>query len=210
MLHDRGGQLIRLGTVHPLGAAAASPGAPGGSPRPGSTSSRSPVASSPAQFAALLDGALDAVLTSPDNVLAYRYSPPTRSAGRPTCGSWRPSTAGWASRCTAGSASAELARRDVRRGRADLGLRVRDVRAGRVDRPRHRSDYEVVALGSTPKRLQPLLAGECAATMLNAGNELHAEEAGFRVLARAAEVCRAVPRHGPGRRPRTGRTSRRA
>ena len=46
-----------------------------------------------------------------------------------------------------------------------------------------RDDYEVVALGSTPKRLQALLAGECAATMLNAGNELHAEAAGYRPLA---------------------------
>jgi ABC-type nitrate/sulfonate/bicarbonate transport system substrate-binding protein len=33
------------------------------------------VPSSPGQFRALIDGAYDAVLTSPDNVLAYRYSP---------------------------------------------------------------------------------------------------------------------------------------
>jgi hypothetical protein len=49
------------------------------------------------------------------------------------------------------------------------------------------ADYELVALGSTPKRLRALLAGECAATMLNAGNELHAEAAGFRVLGRAPQ-----------------------
>jgi hypothetical protein len=53
----------------------------------------------------------------------------------------------------------------------------------------HRGDYEVVALGSTPKRLTALLAGDCAATMLNAGNELHAEDAGFRALARASVEC---------------------
>lgn len=41
-----------------------------------------------------------------------------------------------------------------------------------------RDEYELVALGSTPKRLQALLRGECDATMLNAGNELVAEEAG--------------------------------
>jgi hypothetical protein len=53
-----------------------------------------------------------------------------------------------------------------------------------------RDDYQVVALGSTPKRLRALLAGECDATMLNAGNELLAEAAGFRALARVSEVCR--------------------
>jgi hypothetical protein len=35
-----------------------------------------------------------------------------------------------------------------------------------------------VSLGSTPKRLDALLAGECDATMLNAGNELLAEASG--------------------------------
>ena len=35
-----------------------------------------------------------------------------------------------------------------------------------------RGDYEVVNLGSTPQRLQALLDGDCAATMLGAGNEL--------------------------------------
>jgi ABC-type nitrate/sulfonate/bicarbonate transport system substrate-binding protein len=48
-----------------------------------------------------------------------------------------------------------------------------------------REDYELVTLGSTPKRLQALLAGDCDATMLNAGNELLAEAAGLRPLATA-------------------------
>jgi hypothetical protein len=52
-----------------------------------------------------------------------------------------------------------------------------------------RDDYEVVALGSTPKRLQALLRGECVATMLNAGNELHAEAAGYRALAAVSQTC---------------------
>src|SRR3954452_4658672 len=34
-----------------------------------------PVSSSPAQFRALIDGDLDAALTSPDNVVAYRFDP---------------------------------------------------------------------------------------------------------------------------------------
>ena len=50
-----------------------------------------------------------------------------------------------------------------------------------------RSEYDLVALGSTPKRLTALLAGDCAATMLNAGNELLAEAAGYRALGRAPQ-----------------------
>jgi ABC-type nitrate/sulfonate/bicarbonate transport system substrate-binding protein len=40
-----------------------------------------------------------------------------------------------------------------------------------------RRDYRVVELGSTPQRLQALLDGRCAATMLNAGNDLRADDA---------------------------------
>src|SRR5512133_1939743 len=146
------------------------------------------VPSSPGQFAALLDGSLDVVLTSPDNVLAYRYSP-TNPLGR--------------------TADARIVSA-VDRG---LGLALyagsdaQTLRGGRfaVDVPGSgfafamyalaesvglgRDDYEVVALGSTPKRLQALLRGECAATMLNAGNELHAEAAGYRALAAVSRTC---------------------
>jgi hypothetical protein len=52
-----------------------------------------------------------------------------------------------------------------------------------------RGDFQLVALGSTPKRLDALLAGRCDATMLNAGNELLAEHAGCLPLARVADVC---------------------
>ena len=147
-----------------------------------------PVPSSPGQFSALLDGGLDAVLTSPDNVLAYRYSP-TNPLGR--------------------TADARIVSA-VDRG---LGLALyaaaepAELRGGTfgVDVPGSgfafamyalaesvglgRDDYEVVALGSTPKRLQALLRGECAATMLNAGNELHAEAAGYRALAAVSRTC---------------------
>ena len=142
----------------------------------------SPVPSSPGQFAALLDGSLDAVLTSPDNVLAYRYSP-TNALDR--------------------TADARIVSA-VDRGMG-LGLYARTDAAGLrgatfgVDVPGsgfafamyalaesvglERGDYEIATLGSTPKRLRALLAGECAATMLNAGNELHAEAAGLTALA---------------------------
>ena len=145
------------------------------------------VPSSPGQFAALLDGSLDAVLTSPDNVLAYRYSP-TNALDR--------------------TADARIVSA-VDRGMG-LGLYARTGAAGLrgatfgVDVPGsgfafamyalaesvglERGDYEIATLGSTPKRLRALLAGECAATMVNAGNELHAEAAGLRALATVRET----------------------
>ncbi|MDQ1486208.1 MAG: hypothetical protein QOJ62_1901, partial [Actinomycetota bacterium] len=149
-----------------------------------------PVSSSPAQFRALLDGELDAALTSPDNAIAYRYVP-NNPIGRTD---------------------------DVRivsaidRG-LGLGLYARPGHTLReqlkgaafgVDVPTsgfafamyalaesvglERDDYDVVALGSTPNRLDALLTGRCDATMLNAGNELLAEQAGCELLARAAAV----------------------
>lgn len=149
-----------------------------------------PVASSPAQFRDLVDGRLDLALTSPDNVLAYRFSP--------------------------GNPLGELF--DVRivsavdRGMglglyARPGLTAEDLRGARVgvDVPTSgfavalyaladslgvaRSDYELVTLGSTPRRLEALLAGDCDATMLNAGNELVAEQAGCPRLASVADVA---------------------
>ena len=147
-----------------------------------------PVTSSPAQFRSLLDGELDVALTSPDNVLAYRFN--------------------------AANPLGELA--DVRivaaldRGMG-LGLYGRpgttaaDLVGGRVgvDVPTSgfalalyalaesigvaREEYELVALGSTPRRLEALLTGDCTATMLNAGNELIAEKHGCVRLASAAE-----------------------
>jgi ABC-type nitrate/sulfonate/bicarbonate transport system substrate-binding protein len=142
-----------------------------------------PVPSSPAQFESLLAGRLDAVLTSPDNILAYRYSP-TNPLRR--------------------TADARIVSA-VDRG-LGLGLYGSATRGGRfgVDVPTsgfafamyalaeslglRRDDYDLVTLGSTPKRLAALLAGECEATMLNAGNELHAEAAGLRPLATAADT----------------------
>lgn len=146
-----------------------------------------PVPSSPAQFRALLAGELDAALTSPDNVLVYRFGPTNplnrlldvrivlavdRGLGLSLFG-------------RAGVDSVP----DIRGG--VLGVDVADSgfayagyellgRAGL----RRDVDYRVVELGSTPRRLRVLLAGDCDATMLNAGNDLHAEEAGLRRLAR--------------------------
>lgn len=150
-----------------------------------------PVTSSPAQFRALSSGELDLAVTSPDNVLAYRFdghnplatlldarivAAVDRGLGlalyaRP--GVSDPETVRGAAIAvdvpTSGFALAAYALA------AHLGLRT--------------EDYTTVSLGSTPQRLQALLDGECEATMLNAGNELVAEEAGCVPLARVADVC---------------------
>jgi ABC-type nitrate/sulfonate/bicarbonate transport system substrate-binding protein len=146
------------------------------------------VPSSPGQFAALLEGTLDAVLTSPDNVLAYRYSP-TNALGRTA-------DARIVSAVDRGMGLALYGRTDPAglRG-ATLGVDVPGsgfafaMYALAESIGLDGTDYEIVALGSTPKRLTALLAGDCAATMLNAGNELHAEAAGYRPLATVREVC---------------------
>ena len=147
-----------------------------------------PVTSSPAQFGDLLGGRLDVGLTSPDNVLAYRFDP-ANPLGR--------------------TADVRIVAA-IDRG-LGLGLYGRpgatpaDLRGARVgvDVPTSgfalalyaladalgvgRDEYELVKLGSTPRRLEALLAGECTATMLNAGNELVAEGRGCVRLAGVAE-----------------------
>ena len=136
------------------------------------------VASSPAQFAALAEGSLDAALTSPDNVLGHRGTTDVRVL----------------SAIDRGMGLALYSRLDAAELRgATFGVDVPTsgfafaMYAIAESLGLTRDDYDLVALGSTPKRLTALKAGLCAATMLNAGNELHAEAAGFRVLGRAPQ-----------------------
>ena len=95
-----------------------------------------PVPSSPAQFASLRDAEFDAVFTSPDNVLAYRFLPANPlgelldveivaglDRGLGLCLGARP---GITIRGPVG--------RPSRSRRADLGLRVRGLRAARRSR----------------------------------------------------------------------------
>ncbi|HKO32881.1 MAG TPA: hypothetical protein VJY85_03950 [Candidatus Limnocylindria bacterium] len=135
-----------------------------------------PVASSPAQFAALADGSLDAGLTSPDNVLGHRG----RVDVRVLAAIDRGMGLGLYSRLPAGQLSGSRFGVDVpTSGFAfamyaildDLGITERNL----------------VTLGSTPKRLRALLAGECDATMLNAGNELVASAAGLSLIGSAPQ-----------------------
>ena len=150
-----------------------------------------PVLSSPAQFRSLLDGDLDAVLTSPDNVVAYRFVPdnPLGVTADVTIVSAIDRGLGLAL-----YARPAITAADELRG-ATVGVDVPTsgfafaMYALAESIGLSRDDYQLVALGSTPKRLDALLAGRCDATMLNAGNELSAEEAGCVPLARVAGVC---------------------
>jgi len=146
------------------------------------------VPSSPAQFRSLLDGDIQVAMTSPDNVLAYRFDPANPLGatvdvrivsavdrgmglglyGRPGLSELRGAVLG-VDVPTSGFALAMYALCE------SLGLT--------------RDDYRLATLGSTPKRLKALLAGECDATMLGAGNELVAERAGCVALAHVTDVC---------------------
>jgi ABC-type nitrate/sulfonate/bicarbonate transport system substrate-binding protein len=149
-----------------------------------------PVNSSPAQFRSLLAGEVDVALTSPDNVLAYRYNPGNplgelidtrivatldRGMGLGLYG--RPGLTAEGLRGArvavdvpfSGFALALYALAD------SLGVR--------------RDDYELLAQGSTPQRLRALLAGDSDATMLNAGNELMAEAAACPRLAGVEDLA---------------------
>jgi ABC-type nitrate/sulfonate/bicarbonate transport system substrate-binding protein len=138
-----------------------------------------PVPSSPAQFRSLVEGDLQVALTSPDNVLAYRFNPDNplgtlldarivgavdRALGLGLYG--RPGT-------TADDLRGSTVGVDVPHSGFALALYALADRLGV-----RREEYALASLGSTPNRLQALLAGECDATMLNAGNELLAEAAG--------------------------------
>ncbi len=143
------------------------------------------VTSSPGQFASLEAGEFDVVVTSPDNVLAYRFLA-NNPLGRNLpveiiCALDR------GLGLTLALAPTTTSVEDVR-GRA-FGVDVAQSgfafvgyalleRAGLVP-----GDYEVVALGSTPRRAQALAAGQCAATILNAGNDQRALGAGCTLVA---------------------------
>lgn len=142
------------------------------------------VQSSPAQFASLRDGEFDAVFTSPDNVLAYRFLPANPlgelldvelvaglDRGLGLCLGARPHLTDPA---------------DLRGGR--LGVDVPNsgfafVAYALLEHLGLRDDYEVVTLGSTPKRAVALRTGGCDVTVLNAGNELTARTHGCALLA---------------------------
>lgn len=148
-----------------------------------------PVTSSPAQFRSLRDGELDIGLTSPDNVLAYRFNPGNPLGGlvdvRIVAAVDRGMGLGLYGRpgMTAEDLRGARVGVDVATSGFALALYALAESLGVA-----RDQYELVALGSTPRRLEALLAGDCAATMLNAGNELIAEQHGCVRLASGADL----------------------
>lgn len=149
-----------------------------------------PVLSSPAQFAALRSGELDAALTSPDNVIAYRNvsDNPLGETLDVRIVSTIDRGLGLALYAAPGLGVADLrgAIVGVDVPTSGFALALYELTASlELDR----SDYKLVTLGSTPRRLEALLAGDCAFTMLNAGNELRAEAAGcVRIASVAATI----------------------
>lgn len=146
------------------------------------------VTSSPAQFRSLLAGELAVALTSPDNVLAYRFDPANPLGqlldARILAGIDRGMGLGLYARpgLTAADLDGADVGVDVPSSGFALALYALAETLG-VGRDR----YHLVTLGSTPRRLEALLARDCAATMLNAGNELLAERAGCVLLAAASD-----------------------
>jgi hypothetical protein len=149
-----------------------------------------PVPSSPAQFRSLEAGEFDVVMTSPDNVLAYRFlsaNPLGRNLPVEILAGIDRGLG--LSLCLAPSVT-DVA--DVR-GRV-VGVDVPESgfafvafalleRAGLGP-----DDYKVESLGSTPRRADALTEGTCAATVLNAGNELRASASGCRVVSTVADI----------------------
>jgi ABC-type nitrate/sulfonate/bicarbonate transport system substrate-binding protein len=174
---------LRLGTVSPsaLLEVAARTGALDGA---GLRIVEVPASSSREQFAALLDGDLDAIVTNPDNVVAYRCVP-DNPLGR--LGDVRILAAldrGLGLSLCAAPGITEL-------DGATLGVDVPGSGLAFVGYEllqRLGIRYAVTALGSTPRRATALLTGGCAMTVLNAGNELRAEHQGARRIASVADI----------------------
>lgn len=150
----------------------------------------SPVASSPAQFKSLEAGEFDAVLTNPDNVLAYRFlsqNPLSRNLPVEIIGAIDRGLG--LSLCLApllGDVN-EVRGRVVGVDVAQSGFAF--VAYALLDRAGlHLGDYVVEALGSTPRRASALVEGTCVATILNAGNELRAEGAGCTKFSTVADI----------------------
>ncbi|MBP2319856.1 hypothetical protein JOF56_000241 [Kibdelosporangium banguiense] len=140
-----------------------------------------PATSSPAQFSHLLDGELDAVLTNPDNVVAYRClpdNPLNRTADVRILAA------------VDGGLGLSLFSRHEAVDELHGGLLGVDVPTSGFAFVAYAlleqlgiSDFSVEAMGSTPRRTEALLSGQCAVTVLNAGNDLRAEAAGAHRIA---------------------------
>jgi ABC-type nitrate/sulfonate/bicarbonate transport system substrate-binding protein len=147
------------------------------------------VQSSPAQFRSLAAGAYDLVLTSPDNVAAYRFrtdDPMDVRIIRAVDGGLGLSVLG----------AAGVRRVEDLRGRTvgvdvpDSGFAFALYELLATHGLRCCVDYELAILGSTPRRAVALREGRCDATLLGGGFTVAAERAGLVNLGRVSEVVR--------------------
>jgi ABC-type nitrate/sulfonate/bicarbonate transport system substrate-binding protein len=148
-----------------------------------------PVTSSSHQFRLLRDGGCDLALTSPDNVAAYRGSDRNPLAQQldvrilvAVDGGLGLSVMAQPSIRDLGELRGRVIGVDVPQSGFALALFGLLAAAGLEV-----GDYEVATLGSTPQRRAALLAGGCAATLLNAGHDIAAELAGCRRLAQVTD-----------------------
>ena len=182
--------LMRLGVFSPsvvLGVARAT----GALERAGLAVEEVPAISSAQQVSALVAGELDAVLTSPDNVLAYRGSPSNPLGRVVDLRILAAVDRGLAlSLFTAPGLDPDGGLRGGVLGvdvpTSGFAFVAYELLARQGLRAGH--DYEVRALGTTPRRATALAAGECAMTVLNAGNDLRAEAAGCTRVSRATSL----------------------
>ena len=149
-----------------------------------------PVPSSPAQFRSLEAGEFDVVMTSPDNVLAYRFltaNPLQRNLPVEILAGVDRGLG--LSLCLAPSVPNVADVQDRVVGVDVPGSGFAFVAFALLERAGLGSDdYTVESLGSTPRRATALADGACAATVLNAGNELRAVAAGCRVMSTVADI----------------------
>ena len=148
------------------------------------------VPSSPAQFESLSAGDLDVAITSPDNVIAYRYLSANplgrrlnvkilgaldRGLGLALCISPRYKNVDEIGNLT-------LAVDVPRSGFAFVGYGLLENLGYSL------SGYTVQTMGSTPKRAEVLIRSECDATILNAGNEIYAVSRGCTKVSSVTEL----------------------
>jgi ABC-type nitrate/sulfonate/bicarbonate transport system substrate-binding protein len=149
-----------------------------------------PVASSAAQFRSLTAGEYDLVLTSPDNVAAYRFGSHNPLGERLDVRIVRAVDGGLGLALLAGAGIDSLAGVRGRRVGVDVpesgfAFWLYDILAAAG--LRRDVDYEVVALGATPRRAVALAEGRCDATLLYGGLTIAARAAGGAVLGRLSE-----------------------
>ncbi len=148
------------------------------------------VTSSPAQFQSLENGDFDLVFTSPDNVLAYQFLTKNPLGRKIPLQILSAIDGGLGLSLNIGPRLSDVG--DVRGHtvgvdvpQSGFAFVAYELLARSGLEP---GSYELEALGSTPTRATALVEGRCAATVLNAGNELRARAFGCRTVSEVGEL----------------------